>query len=317
MTPTVSVIIPLYNKSATIGRTLASILGQTFTDFEVIVVDDGSTDSGPQMVEACPDPRLRLVRQENAGPGAARNYGAELAAGQYVTFLDADDEWRPEFLERAVSALEQHGGPALYAANFYVEPAGVERWADLRPKGVKSGQWWWRWESTKDEIRYGWRAIHSCATVYRKKDFLDAGGFYENRCTFGEDVWLWIRLLTKHSVYLDDEPLAHYHAEDSSLGIGGRKGALPVEPILTDPLAVRATCKPALRRTLELWLTQHAAAAAFMQLERGNRDQAQALFDAFPMIREWRVDYWKLQARLAFPGLWEAAKALRLSPAPR
>lgn len=319
MTPAVSVIVPLYNKAATVARTLDSILAQTFTDFEVIVVDDGSKDSGPQIVEACDDPRVRLVRQENAGPGAARNNGADLAAGTYVTFLDADDEWCPKFLERAVGVLDGKCAAALYSANFYVQPAGVKRWDDLQAKGLPSGAWWLRWDAGQDEVRYFWRAIHSCATVYRRKDFLAAGGFYEERCTFGEDVWLWMRLLVKHSVYFDPEPLAHYHSEDSQLGFAGRVGAYPIEPTLEHAMSLRCYCPESKRGVLDRWLAQHAAVAAFAQIRRGDHDKARWLMKQFPKVREWRADYWKLRVRLAFPGLWRAtseiARRLRSIPA--
>src|ERR1700742_2594037 len=105
----VSVVVPLYNKARFVRRTIDSILGQRFTDFEVIVVNDGSSDGGEKIVEAISDPRLRLISQPNAGPGAARNRGLAEARGEYVAFLDSDDEWLPDFLTIAVSALDASG----------------------------------------------------------------------------------------------------------------------------------------------------------------------------------------------------------------
>ena len=95
----VSVIIPLYNKEPYVRRALSSIRAQTFEDFEVIVVDDGSTDEGARAVESFDDARVRLVHQQNAGPGAARNRGIAEARGELLAFLDADDEWTPTYLE--------------------------------------------------------------------------------------------------------------------------------------------------------------------------------------------------------------------------
>ena len=92
----VSVIIPLYNKSQYIARTLDSVLAQTFQDYEVIVVNDGSTDDGPRIVRQYRDPRLRLVSQENRGLSGARNRGIAESRTDWVAFLDADDEWMPE-----------------------------------------------------------------------------------------------------------------------------------------------------------------------------------------------------------------------------
>lgn len=115
--PTVSVIIPAYNAHAFVGRTLASLRAQTFTDFEAIVVDDGSKDATAEIVQAIveADPRFRLIRQANAGVAAARNRALADARGRYVANLDSDDLWRPQFLERTVAALEAAGEGAVFA----------------------------------------------------------------------------------------------------------------------------------------------------------------------------------------------------------
>jgi glycosyltransferase involved in cell wall biosynthesis len=117
MTPTVSVIIPAYNAADYIGRTLESLRAQSFGDFEAIVVDDGSRDETAEVVRrfAESDPRVRLIRQANAGVAAARNRAIAEARGRYIANLDADDMWRPTFLERTVGALEAAGEDAVLA----------------------------------------------------------------------------------------------------------------------------------------------------------------------------------------------------------
>src|SRR5712692_9736802 len=105
----VSIVVPLYNKAPYVRRALDSIAAQTFSDFEVIVVDDGSTDDGPSVVANYGDSRVRLVRQPNAGPGAARNAGLAQTQGELIAFLDADDEWLPTYLEESVRQLEESG----------------------------------------------------------------------------------------------------------------------------------------------------------------------------------------------------------------
>ncbi len=107
--PTVSVIVAAYNASGTVGATIRSVLGQTRQDFEIVVVDDGSTDdTGSLVAQWTVDPRVRLHRQENAGPAAARNAGIALARGDYLSMLDSDDLWLPYYLQRMVQALQEH-----------------------------------------------------------------------------------------------------------------------------------------------------------------------------------------------------------------
>ena len=116
----ISVIIPLYNKATSIATALDCVLAQTYKDFEVVVVDDGSTDKGATIVEQYIDPRIRLIRQDNAGVSAARNKGIAEAQGEYVAFLDADDEWMPEFLAEIV-ALQQEFPECKAQATTYVQ----------------------------------------------------------------------------------------------------------------------------------------------------------------------------------------------------
>ena len=103
----VSIVTPLYNKGSHIARTIASVLAQSHQEFEFIIVDDGSTDHGPDIVSQHKDPRIRLIRQENAGPSAARNRGIQEAKFPLVAFIDADDEWFPDFLQTVLTLREQ------------------------------------------------------------------------------------------------------------------------------------------------------------------------------------------------------------------
>ena len=95
----ISVVIPLYNKEASIKQSLMSVLSQSYQNFEVVIVDDGSTDNSVAKVEEIQDSRIRMIRQENGGPGKARNTGVKDANGEWVLFLDADDELLPDALK--------------------------------------------------------------------------------------------------------------------------------------------------------------------------------------------------------------------------
>jgi glycosyltransferase involved in cell wall biosynthesis len=114
----VSVVIPLYNKARHVRRAINSVLNQTFQDFEVIVVDDGSTDGGGEVVRQMADPRIRLIVQDNAGVSAARNRGILEAKSDLIAFLDADDEWLPCFLETVLGLRARHPGAGIYATAY-------------------------------------------------------------------------------------------------------------------------------------------------------------------------------------------------------
>lgn len=118
MGPLVSAVIPAYNCERFIAETIRSVLGQTYRDVECIVVDDGSTDGTARVVEAFGD-RVRLVRQANAGPSRARNTGVAAARGEYVAFLDSDDAWLPEKLERQVPLLQSRPELGLVYTGIY------------------------------------------------------------------------------------------------------------------------------------------------------------------------------------------------------
>ena len=114
----ISVIIPLYNKVNTVERAVRSVLDQTVSEFELIVVNNGSTDGSEDVVKRIDDPRIILISQPNQGVSMARNKGVAIAKGDYVAFLDADDEWRPTFLETVLRMREKYPDCAVFATAY-------------------------------------------------------------------------------------------------------------------------------------------------------------------------------------------------------
>ena len=137
--PAVSVVIPLYNKEKFIVRALKSVFAQTFQDYEVIVVDDGSTDRSMEVVAKCTDPRLRVIRQANAGPGAARNRGARESISKCVAFLDADDELLPNFLAENLSNLKENSDCMMSLCAFVRGPE--KQISGIDELNIKPGAW--------------------------------------------------------------------------------------------------------------------------------------------------------------------------------
>lgn len=117
----ISIVVPLYNKEKCIDRTIVSILNQTYRDFELIIVDDGSTDTSVEKVEAYKDKRIRLIRKKNGGPSSARNKGVQQAKGEWIIFLDADDEFLSDALEHFSTLILQNPFISVFCCNFYIE----------------------------------------------------------------------------------------------------------------------------------------------------------------------------------------------------
>lgn len=138
--PSITVVIPLYNKEAYVHRALASVAAQTKSDFEVLVVDDGSEDAGPEIARSFGDRRLRIIHQANSGPGAARNRGIAEAQGEFIAFLDADDEWHPTYLERSSRLLNKHSSAASVTSGYIEYPSRVSREAHWSARGISAGE---------------------------------------------------------------------------------------------------------------------------------------------------------------------------------
>lgn len=133
MQPTVSVIVPTHNRAHLVGDAIASVLGQTLTDLELIVVDDGSTDDTPEVVGRETDARLQYVRQEHAGRSEARNRGLALASGRYIGFLDDDDLYLPDKLAAEAALLDTLPKVGLVAAGTRIVRDGGEVIGEARP----------------------------------------------------------------------------------------------------------------------------------------------------------------------------------------
>lgn len=215
----ISVIIPLYNKKDSIATALNSVLAQTCQDFEIVVVDDGSTDGGAAVVEGYTDPRIRLIRQANAGVSAARNRGIAEAQGEYVAFLDADDEWMPEFLEEIVALQYEFPDSKALATSYIFSMYGNNTSILLRKipfvgeHGILNNYF--------EVAAFSHPPVCSICVCIERKLIQDIGGFPLG-ITSGEDLLTWARIALRTQWAYSLRPLAKYN-----LGPGYDKKNLP------------------------------------------------------------------------------------------
>ncbi len=316
----VSVIVPLYNKSKYIARTLDSILAQTYPYFEIIVVDDGSTDNSSEIVKNYTDSRLRLIHQGNSGPGAARNRGLKESSAPLVAFLDADDEWLPDFLQKSVERLKNHPDCVLTISGQF-RGAKRKNWeSQLRSFGIHEGVWRMPTEIESYLMKPTLDFFHSGAILCLRKTLEQFGGFYaKNRCNYGEDIYLWLQVALNYKVYRDPKPLMWYHSEASDLGVYHRK-IIPPWPMLSDPKPIRNNCPREYRDILEQYLAYYAILAALRCVKAGDSLTAKRLLKDFPKAKTYTKDYLKAQLEIflaSFPQLRELihqVKKLLLRP---
>jgi glycosyltransferase involved in cell wall biosynthesis len=289
----ISIVIPLYNKAPYVGRALDSIAAQTFSDFEVIVVDDGSTDEGGRIVESFGDARFRLITQPNAGPGRARNRGISEAKGDLLAFLDADDEWLPDYLEESLRLMESYGPEVASLSSGYIEyPAGVSREEMWQERGITNGAYRLDPETPPMLAVYMLAYMSPCSTVARADVLRKWGGFYEReKCLYAEDAFLWLKVLLNETVAFNLRPLVRFHVEASGLS-KNLKGARPVEPFLVDASEIEAACPPRLRGLLERILALRAHKTACVLGYWGHWREARVLMKRFSAPGAWRLPYY-------------------------
>lgn len=206
--PTVSVVIPTYNRAHTILRAIESVLGQTFTDLEVLVIDDGSTDRTDLVVGSIADSRLRYIRFDvNRERSAARNAGIREARGEYIAFLDSDDEWMPEKLTKQLDLLEKR---SFQWAGAYCGVIIDKGHTTCVQTAVSEGELF-------EEFLLGRVCFWAGSTLLVRKTCIDEEGAFDEGLTVFEDMEFTGRLLRKFKLAAVPEPLAVVHSSGRHL----------------------------------------------------------------------------------------------------
>lgn len=210
--PLVTVAMPAYNAELWIARAIESVLGQTLSDWELIVVNDGSTDGTAAVVRTFRDSRVRMVCQDNGGAALARNTAMRHARGRYVALLDADDWYEPRHLERTTGFLDQHPTCSLVGTNYYFINYRGERILGCRPREIlgKDGD-----GVIPDYFRAAMRNRCypiTCCAVFRRELIPQLGEFDENLPS-DEDHDFWTRWAMRSRFGYIDEPLCYYQTD--------------------------------------------------------------------------------------------------------
>ena len=206
----ISVVIPLYNKAQSIRKTLDSVLAQTYKDFEIVVVDDGSTDGSADVAEATllasrlSPLAFRLIRKPNGGVSSARNAGILAAKGEYVAFLDGDDLWHPEYLETLHRLILDYPDASLYGIGC------TTIHGDKIPENVPPSTLRGEVEDVWNNYPGYWTGSSSSSSRARLLEI----GLFDTRMTHGEDIDMWWRLLLSGKGVFDNRVLA-YHRQDT------------------------------------------------------------------------------------------------------
>ena len=227
-----SVIIPLYNKAPYVAKAIQSVLAQTYMDYELIVVDDGSKDDSNAIAAQALEgqPHCRLLRQENAGVSMARNNGVAESKGDYLCFLDADDWWGPTFLEEISRLIDEFPEAGIYGTSYIIVNETKHK-TRVAPIGVETG-------FEKGYINYCQvyaktlaMPLTSISVAIPRAVFNEMRGFPKN-IKLGEDFLLWIHIALKYKVAFLNRPLAYYNQDVEAVNRGTGRLINPREHML-------------------------------------------------------------------------------------
>jgi len=210
--PTVSVIIPTYNRAHLIGRAIQSVLNQTFQDFEIIIIDDSSTDNTDDIIKEFQkkDERIKYIKHnKNKGGSAARNTGIKIAKGEYIAFLDSDDEWLPKKIEKQIKAMkilpfDIWGG--IYCGFYYIKN---EKYRIV--KAIKKG-------ILKKELLNKELDIGSSSTILLTRDAINKIGLFDESFERHQDWEYLIRFFRYYKLYSLEEPLVKVYGHNTPKG---------------------------------------------------------------------------------------------------
>ncbi len=228
----ISVIIPLYNKELSIGRTIESVLKQTYTNFELIVVDDGSTDHSASVVERIVDNRIRLIKKTNGGVSSARNKGVEEAEYDWVAFLDGDDLWHEDYLLEVSKVIVKQIDIEAIATGF----ATIHKDGTIKKSRVATSSRPVNYFKATKELGYN---ILNMSTFCTKKNSLLSIGMFSEHLTHGEDMEVFEKLARRGDIWIIDKVLSYYVMDAENRAMNKLPSVYKTHVYLSDTSQIR------------------------------------------------------------------------------
>lgn len=243
--PKFSVVISVYNKAGYIADTLKSVLAQTVQDFEIVILNDGSTDESESVIRPfIDDSRVRFYSEENKGAAAGRNYVIQKAQGEYIALLDADDIWKPFYLEEQLKLIEKYPSNNIFATN-----------SEILKKGNTSRRRFSVDLSNKEPVIVNYfeasnldSILHSSTTVVKREVF-DTVGLYDTNIKSGQDTDLYVRMGLRYKVVFSPKICVQYRVIENSLFRSSKK--LSEKPSF-EAYEKYETTNPALKKFLDI-----------------------------------------------------------------
>ena len=241
--PYFSIVIPVYNKEKFVVKTIESVLSQTFTDYEIIIVNDGSTDQSEAKISTFKDNRIKYYSKKNEGVALARNFGIEKATADYICFLDADDYWYPTFLETMQRYSSELPEQKVFAAAIEIETKNKTIPARYSIPPTSDFQIVNFFDASQKEC------VLWTSSVCIHKSIFEKVGDFDTKIKHGEDTELWIRIGLQFTIVFIRKILARYVYDDESIS---RNSNYYFEQYTFDKYAVEEKKNPALKKYMDL-----------------------------------------------------------------
>ncbi len=286
--PTISVIIPLYNKEREIEGTIRSVLAQRLQPLEIVVVDDGSTDRSAALVEAISSPLIRLVRQPNAGECAARNRAIAESRGELLALLDADDEWEEGFLEEIASLYREFPGCGIYSTAFrVVSHDGIFPAPTPTRRGIV--------ENFFRDSAHRYVSIPSASAIPR--EVIDRVGGFPDGMKMGGDLYMWIKIARRYPVCFSPQPLCRYSK------VASNRSASTYTPERT-AYSFEELYDPTAPDDEREFIARAALGKALVLSAKGGTEEAARAIRTFSFTKVYRRTLWKARVVNALPERW-------------